>query len=196
MYGWSAPASCDNYQWGGVLDTSLPNSYQSEHVLEWSVVTNFFTTMNSEFAADEFTSADPVDKGKKISFCKYWKQTWELKGEQVMPNPAPNAGMSPAKTQRTPANWLAAAFPYSEVDEGGPMFLDELPLLYTPINSPAKNNVSDLNIDNHICTPANIPVHRCFQVTPFTRTKRCNNSYREQDQRRRYKMRRASQSNT
>lgn len=169
MYGWSAPASCDNYQWGGVLDTSLPNSYQSEHVLEWSVVTNFFTIMNSKYAKDEFENADPNEDGK-MNFCEHWKQTWDLKGQQFMDNPAPQSGMSPAVTRRKPVKWLAAAYPYETALEGGPMFLDELPLLQQMINSPAKNNVSDSNIDNSMYTTANVLVHRCSLTMTFTST--------------------------
>jgi hypothetical protein len=112
------------------------------------VITNFFTTVNSQYSDDYFVSPDPAqDQNKGINFCNYWKQSWAFTGTQYIDNPAPNAGMTSTKTQRWPIQWLAAAYPYKEVSQGGEDFLDELTLLQKLINTPAKNNVRYFYVD-------------------------------------------------
>lgn len=139
VYGWNVIHSCDNYEWGNAKVE--PYQYDTEHVLEWSVITNFFTRLNTQFAPDEFDNPDPDVKDKKMNFCRYWKASWDFPQSQVIDNPAPEAGLSPTVTKRTPIEWIAAAYPYKDKDHGE-AFSDELGLLQRLINTPAKNNVS------------------------------------------------------
>jgi hypothetical protein len=70
------------------------------------------------------------------------KSSWNFQGEQKIPNPAPNSGAKPNSIQRKPIEWIAANYPYKDGDGGD--FLGEFKLLQGAINSPAKNNVSQL----------------------------------------------------
>jgi hypothetical protein len=159
--GWDIPHSCSDYNWGRAFYET--NGYNTEHVLEWSVITNFFTQLDSRYPSDHFVSPDPNENGKKISFCKYWKLSWEFSGEQDIDNPAPQAGLSTTSTvtKRKPVEWIAAAYPYKHAAKGGEDFLDELTLLQTLINTPAKNNVSITLCDSYMDIHTNYCVHRC-----------------------------------
>lgn len=169
-YGWNVPHSCDNYAWGSAHFEL--RQYDTEHVLEWSVITNFFTTLNSKYQQDEFVSPDPYENGARINFCKYWKTSWDFTKVQVMDNPAPQAGLSSTVTQRRPIEWIAAAYPYKQEGKGGENFLNELTLLQKLINTPAKNNVSNVAGDSHIDTSANHRIHRCSLATKSSMTTR------------------------
>lgn len=134
------------------------------------MITNFFTELNQKFKDDlvKFPNPDPdaKDGNKELNFCAYWKQSWQFAGLQVIPNPAPQTdGMKDDKATRRPIDWIAAAYPFTQVDKGGPRFANELPLLQKLINNPAKNNVSDFNINNNMYPRANLSVYRCSLAT-------------------------------
>jgi hypothetical protein len=138
-YGWETPRSCDDYDysWGSAFYAT--GLYDTEHILEWSVITDFFTQVNGMYSDDAFLHPDPDQNHLKIGFCKYWKESWDMKG--TMENPSPQFNLKSSIKQRTPIEWIAAHYPYKQANAGGEEFMDELVLLQKEINSPAKNNV-------------------------------------------------------
>lgn len=73
-YGWTEPHSCTEYEWRYAhFPQTDDDKYDTEHILEWFVITNFFTTLDGQYKQDEFTHPDPQEDGAKINFCRYWR---------------------------------------------------------------------------------------------------------------------------
>jgi hypothetical protein len=157
-YGWNTIHSCSEYAYGSAH--YVKNEYDTEHVLEWSVITGFFNQLSSQYGGKDgtdFVHPDPQENGKKISFCKYWKATWDLPRSQTMPNPAPQNGLKSPVLERKPAEWIAANYPYKfgTTPSGAQEFVDEFTLLQKKINSPAKNAVSAVLSSRYLHAYAN-----------------------------------------
>ncbi|KAF2180484.1 hypothetical protein K469DRAFT_753193 [Zopfia rhizophila CBS 207.26] len=138
-YGWNVIDSCDDYGWGRAYYAE--GKYDTEHILEWSVITNFFTTMNShpDFK-NGFEHPDPEKNGENVNFCTYWKESWDWPDSQKMGTPDSNA-MDVDGVQYTPFQWIASEYPWKQGQQE--KYVDELVLLQKKINSPAKNNMFD-----------------------------------------------------
>jgi hypothetical protein len=99
-YGFNIRDSCDNYD-SDKPEPAVPGvwGYQTEHVLEWQIVTTFFNQINGEYKKD-FVHPDPDRKGDKVDFCEYWKESWafDLAHDQVMDDPRPKAVVTPTPT--------------------------------------------------------------------------------------------------
>jgi hypothetical protein len=148
-YGFNKQDSCDDYSWDSPDDRANVR-YETEHVLEWQIVFQFFNEMGKEIKA-EFQHPDP-DENDMISFCKYWKESWTEKDlfmngpssnpaatpdPDVTPDPADITDLSTA--QLSPTKWLAIVYPYRE--GGEEKWLDEMPLLEKAINGKYKGRV-------------------------------------------------------
>jgi hypothetical protein len=154
-YGFNTRDSCDNYEWNNP-DSGTEVKYETEHVLEWQIVANFFTTMGEDIT-DEFEHPNPEKKGDKLKFCEYWKESWQFTRDQGMDDPDPAAAAAPTpvtgpdgkqvdppeKIKRKPLEWLAIQYPYKDTKGGGTgqMWLEELTLLEKKINGENKNPV-------------------------------------------------------
>ncbi|KAH4663962.1 hypothetical protein HBH70_213330 [Parastagonospora nodorum] len=98
-YGWSESNTCDSFDWGRAhFTTDDEDAYQTEHILEWSVITNFFTQLNDQYKKDQFEHPKPAANKRKVNFCEYWEESWKFHRDvdgrptQVMNNPAPQSG--------------------------------------------------------------------------------------------------------
>jgi hypothetical protein len=141
-YGWNIRNDCDDYGWGRAHRPEM-GGYQSEHVLEWEMVTMFLTTMNShpEFVGNRFPHPDSIEGGALVSFCRYWAASWNRRARETMSIPDPSVTNDLA--ERTPLKWLATAYLGRKKDDVPvELFLDEMILLQTKVNALAKSNVS------------------------------------------------------
>lgn len=128
-YGWTIADSCTDYRWGGWDATG---DYETEHIMEWQMVTSFFKTLEEKWSSKLWNHPDPkaVDannKRKQIGFCAYWKEQWISNGGQF------SIGTSPAMTVQ---KHIAYEYPSDA------RYKNEFVVLQAKINSPAKQSVS------------------------------------------------------
>jgi hypothetical protein len=101
-YGFNKRDSCDDYSWDSP-DDGAKVKYESEHVLEWQTVVQFFVAMGQEITA-MFKHPNP-DEDTMLNFCQYWKESWTEEGVLIAGPPAspaatpdPHASPSPPDT--------------------------------------------------------------------------------------------------
>ncbi|KAF2686380.1 hypothetical protein K458DRAFT_387388 [Lentithecium fluviatile CBS 122367] len=140
--GFNEMNDCSDYGFGEQKITGTKD-YDTEHVLEWSMVWNFFDTINlhADFKSG-FNHPDPDEKQEnKLDFCHYWFVSWDWPARDVIPNPDPSAlatapGSSPLT--QTPFQWPNEAYPFIESKKGRRAHDNEFVLLQKRINSEAK----------------------------------------------------------
>lgn len=137
-YGFVKPDVCDDLVFRAAAKPAagIPETdYQVEHVLEWNVVTRFFDWVRDQKPGKVFEHPDKAQKGKKVDFCEYWRQTWTTADVQLqtfkITDGSPNSD-GPAKGVLA---HLASAFP------GKDNFPEEFVYLHTLLNAPAKSDV-------------------------------------------------------
>lgn len=127
-YGWTIADSCTDYRWGGWDATG---DYDTEHIMEWQMVTSFFTTLDEKWGSKRWDHPDPkaLDSNgnrKQIGFCELWREQW-------FDNPGQfSIGSSPAMTIKKHIAW---EYPSDN------RYPKEFVVLQTKINSPAKQAV-------------------------------------------------------
>lgn len=121
---------CD-YGWLDGKTQIVGNDYDSEHVMEWQTVTDFFSKMNSK-GGKTYDHPDPSKPdGTKTDFCTYWIQSWSLDAGQEF-----SIDGSP---KYTPWNHIKTAYPGKTL---GKAHKAEMIRLQRNINSTPKSNVS------------------------------------------------------
>ncbi|KAI4681353.1 uncharacterized protein J4E84_007589 [Alternaria hordeiaustralica] len=126
-----------------VPDDSANVLYETEHVLEWQTVVEFFNTVDKEIET-KYHHPNPTTN-EMVGFCKYWSEHWTYKlnlidGPSADPAVSPDADAAPDPTditdlstgQLVPVHWLAIVYPYRE--GGEEKWLEEMPLLEKRIN--------------------------------------------------------------
>lgn len=162
-YGFNERDSCDNYEMDNPDTSTKGVKYQTEHVLEWQLVGDFFTQMGKQIKT-KFDHPNPtITDGEKIGFCTYWKESWDFTRTQVMEglpvvaaaSPSPGAATGPTPTPvskpgtkpvaRKPFELLALEYPYKDKGRGGAegaeKWLEEFTLLERVLNGENKNAV-------------------------------------------------------
>ncbi|KAL1593136.1 hypothetical protein SLS60_010743 [Paraconiothyrium brasiliense] len=94
VFGYKKEVDCANYEWfkgvpglkQGTKDEKGQYKYDTEHVLEWNTIAQFFDIfLDKKFAKDKISNADPKNdiesahgvKGRrKEDFCAAWRTTW------------------------------------------------------------------------------------------------------------------------
>ncbi|KAL9617420.1 MAG: hypothetical protein Q9160_007777 [Pyrenula sp. 1 TL-2023] len=128
LYGWLKHDDKCDYAWqSGKPQVPKPKGYDSEHVLEWQVVTDFFAKMNQK-SGTKYTHPDPAKAKEKVDFCTYWIKSWSLEAGQEF-----TLDNSP---KRDPWGHIAAAYPSKDINK------EEFVRLQRNINTPTKANVS------------------------------------------------------
>lgn len=127
-YGWTIADSCTDYRWGGWDATG---DYETEHIMEWQMVTSFFKTLEEKWTSKLWDHPDPKaldanGKRKQIGFCAYWKEHWISNVGQF------SIGTSPAMTVQ---KHIAYEYPSDT------RYRNEFVVLQSKINSPAKQSV-------------------------------------------------------
>lgn len=150
-YGFNTRDSCDNYDMD-TPDTSGDVEYETEHVLEWQTVTNFFNVMGDEITT-KFDHPDPKQPASatKLDFCEYWKESWKFDKGQVMDGPdqvvedATILGVdgvpfkiTTEQQKRTPLHWIASYYPYLKGRKKENVGLNEFTLLEKRLNGEYK----------------------------------------------------------
>jgi len=149
-YGFNKKDSCDDYSMDSP-DESANVNYETEHVLEWQSVWQFFNAMEKEITT-KFPNPDPRSKKTMVGFCEYWKDSWtwpkhRMDGPPSIPIATPDVDGTPdldtapdqAPKQRSPPDWLASVYPYKK--SGEEMWLEEMPLVEEGINAKYKGQV-------------------------------------------------------
>jgi hypothetical protein len=107
--------------------------YQIEHVLEWQVVTKFFTWLEENRLKGEIfdnpspTAVDKDENRKKIQFCPYWKTLWQ---------DSPTFRINGKGESRKALQHLKYAYPGIDNHD------NEFIYLQSTVNAPAKSGVS------------------------------------------------------
>lgn len=117
---------CD-YEWLDGKVQIAGNDYDSEHVMEWQIVTDFFQKMQAK-GGSNYDHPDPNQAGVKTDFCTYWIESWSLEDTQAF-SIDNGAAM-------TPWSHIASAYPSKQ------NFKEEMIRLQNNINQRAKANVS------------------------------------------------------
>jgi hypothetical protein len=121
-------------EWGGShnnfkkVPRNLGGEYEVEHILEWQLVTGFFTWLNEEHFGrrKQFTNPEIAKKkGVKVDFCTYWRKTWDAPAFTI-----------PVNRNRAQNAKQHVAWQYPGVD-----FRNEFVFLQKDINKPAKQQV-------------------------------------------------------
>jgi hypothetical protein len=132
---------CD-YAWeNGISPRTSTNNYDTEHVLEWQILTDFFKKFN-EGTKDKYDNPNPNpnEEDEKVDFCTYWYETWNLGPGEKFSIPASGAALL------SPWEHIAAAYPSTNNQ-----WAAELIGLQSNINSGPKSSVSLSNYPmNHI----------------------------------------------
>ena len=114
----------------------INKTYHIEHVLEWQVVTYFFDWVNKKTRSDkpqyDDPNPNPKNKGKKIDFCKYWKDQWL--------DISPPSFSIDNSVDRNPTKHLQFAYP--GIIRGKLIHGNEFVWLHALVNAPAKSGVS------------------------------------------------------
>lgn len=106
------------------------NSYDSEHVMEWQTVTDFFKKLNAK-GGKNYDHPDPNEPdGTKTDFCTYWIESWSLDASQEFSI----NGSAPY----TPWNHIKTVYPGKTL---GAAYKSEMIRLQKNINSTPKSNV-------------------------------------------------------
>ena len=131
MWGFHLQDDLCDYTWeDGITTRALGKKYDTEHVLEWQIVTDFFKKFN-EGTNEKYEHPNPNQGGKRVDFCTYWYETWNLGPEEEFSIAASGAApMSPWKH-------IAAAYPSTNNQ-----WAAELIGLQSNINSGPKSSVS------------------------------------------------------
>ncbi|KAF2870621.1 hypothetical protein BDV95DRAFT_574253 [Massariosphaeria phaeospora] len=96
-YGWLPQNNVCEYRWqsGTKRDSSPTSSYDSEHVMEWQLVTDFFTKMNLKGGL-KYQHPDPKEgDDSKVDFCTYWIESWSLPETDTFTLPGSSAKLDP-----------------------------------------------------------------------------------------------------
>ncbi|KAF2873230.1 hypothetical protein BDV95DRAFT_605788 [Massariosphaeria phaeospora] len=130
-YGWEKQDNLCEYGWqSGAKRLPFPptgtNKYDSEHVMEWQTVTDFFAKLQAK-GATNYGHPEPSQGNKSVDFCTYWVESWSLE---------PGQGFSIANGPALdPWKHIAAAYPSNN------NWKDEMIALQRNINAPAKANL-------------------------------------------------------
>ena len=117
---------CD-YAWTNNTVQVPGNHYDSEHVMEWQIVTDFFAKLQTK-GGSNYDHPDPTKAGVKTDFCTYWIESWSLADSQAF-----SINNGPALN---PWKHIASAYPSNK------NFKEEMIRLQNNINQRAKANVS------------------------------------------------------
>lgn len=116
------------------------NTYDSEHVMEWQIVTDFFRKMQAKGGLN-YDHPDPNQAGAKTDFCTYWIESWTLDTTQ---------SFSVNKSDPLlPWAHIASAYPSTQNHK------DEMVRLQRNINQQAKAGVSILPFPFSLKAPLN-----------------------------------------
>ncbi|KAH7305460.1 oviduct-specific glycoprotein [Stachybotrys elegans] len=126
IYGWVQPDVCGSYNWGGPLPARVGNTqYDSEHILEAQMITQFFQHLNNRLPN---VNPDPTDPSVSISFCDYVNIMFDIDAI-VAPGLDSAQGVG---ARLKPIDHIAAQFPTNTWK------VEEYVLLEHVINTPAK----------------------------------------------------------
>ncbi|CAI6336774.1 unnamed protein product [Periconia digitata] len=129
-WGWEEPNQQCDYSWSS--DYNKDNDYDTEHVMEWQVITDFFATMQSK--GEMFDHPDPrkasTDGTKQVDFCTYWYESWNLGNDQAFTITISGSD------KLTPWDHIAASYP-----SGSNQWKAELIALQRNINAPPKSSL-------------------------------------------------------
>ncbi|KAF2821656.1 hypothetical protein CC86DRAFT_373485 [Ophiobolus disseminans] len=125
-YGWKTQKSYCDYDWQNGTKKIAGAAYESEHVMEWQIVTDFFAKMQ-EKGGLKYTHPNPLQANKMVDFCTYWIESWTLEPQQAF-----SIGTGPALS---PWKHIAAAYPSTKNNKA------EMIALQDDINAPAKANL-------------------------------------------------------
>jgi hypothetical protein len=126
-WGWETQSSYCKYEWqdGKTRNPSPPSNYDSEHVMEWQIVTDFFAQMQSK-GGNKYEHPDPAQNKAATDFCTYWIESWKDASFAL------NGG-----TAMSPWDHIADAYPSNKNHK------EEMIALQRNINAPAKSNLFD-----------------------------------------------------
>ncbi|KAH7131858.1 hypothetical protein B0J11DRAFT_503048 [Dendryphion nanum] len=165
-YGFKIINDCGDYNFGE--QKFQKGEYDTEHVLEWSLVSGFFDEMHMhpDFK-DGIDNPDPevehVRKNpkdakstmvkQKLPFCDYWSDTWDSKvdsDEYTISNPDPSVIQD--SRMKKPLRWLAEAYPFvkGKSAKAERAHEAEFVLLQRKINSETKTKIFQINPNNKI----------------------------------------------
>lgn len=116
VYGWENLDICTNLGWyKGDTTPALKNKirgYETEHVLEWQTVTEFFNDhLSDHFKNTKFKSPDPNDTKDKtrleVEWCSFWQTSWSFdKGEKF--------ALQKGGPEMSPFEWIADVYPSTQ----------------------------------------------------------------------------------
>lgn len=129
-YGYELQNDYCSYKWQSGSAKIPSNKYDSEHVMEWQLVTDFFRGI-SKSGGDAWVHPDPAQNGKKVNFCTYWIESWGGANKDGVSGFAIDSSSA-----LTPWEHIAGAYPSTMKNK------DEFVTLQDNINKPAKANVS------------------------------------------------------
>ncbi|KAL9621687.1 MAG: hypothetical protein Q9160_003940 [Pyrenula sp. 1 TL-2023] len=128
-YGWRQQDNLCDYDWQSGTKRNTSSRYDSEHVMEWQIVTDFFAKLNDK-SGTKFEHPDPRQGNKMVDFCTYWIESW---GPQSGPESTDfSINSSPTLT---PWKHIAAAYPSKH------NYKEEMVRLQWNINQQAKANL-------------------------------------------------------
>lgn len=82
------------------------SNFQTEHVLEWQTVEQFFGKyLVDYFANTKFTSPDPKDR-TETNWCGIWSKTWEFTRQTL--------ALTDGGPEMKPFQWIADVYPSKE----------------------------------------------------------------------------------
>ncbi|OTB02455.1 glycoside hydrolase family 18 protein [Hypoxylon sp. CI-4A] len=129
VYGFKKPDICENYEFGAPLDarvvTDPSTQYDSEHVLEFQVPSQFFAYLDRTLGTYDHPDPSVI---RKLTFCGLVQEQWNIPAVS-MPDLDTSMGVGAALT---PADHVAQQFPTDKWK------IEEYVLLEHDINTPAK----------------------------------------------------------
>jgi len=132
-WGWAEPDQQCDYRWSSTYNKD--NDYDTEHVLEWQIITDFFATIQAKGQKFEHpdprkVQPDPAKPKVEVDFCTYWYESWQLGKNQAFVIPLSG------QEALTPWDHIAASYPAKSNQ-----WKAELIALQRNINSPTKANL-------------------------------------------------------
>ncbi|KAH7393076.1 hypothetical protein BKA66DRAFT_439188 [Pyrenochaeta sp. MPI-SDFR-AT-0127] len=131
-YGWNEQNDYCDYSWqsGTKRNTGKKSKYDSEHVMEWQIVTDFFAKMYAN-GGTKYSHPDPARGNQSVDYCTYWIESWNFDPQQSF-----SIDNGPALT---PFQHIASVYPSNKNHKA------EMIALQKNINSPAKANLFNDN---------------------------------------------------
>lgn len=145
-YGFNKPDVCDDLVFRAAEKPAVGipvTDYEVEHILEWNVVAGFFEWVRDQRPGNVFEHPEKAQKGKKVDFCEYWRQTWTTDDVKLLTFDIDGDG-----PKQSVLDHLASAYP------GTKNFPEEFVYLHTHLNAPAKSDVGPakfLTIHSNCC---------------------------------------------